>query len=378
MKTFDAVVIGLGGMGSAIAYDLASHGARVLGLEKFSLNHTNGSSHGRTRIIRTAYFEHPNYVPLVKRAMDLWLNLQAESGMDLFKLTGGIMFGPPESELISGSIESANRHALPHETLSSEQVKSRFPAFQPDESETAVYESNAGILFPEKCIEAHTRLAKGFGAELHFNDPLIEWRAERDGVFAKTESESYHAKWGIFASGAWLTELIPELKLPLQCERQTAFWFKPSKNESLFIADKMPFFIWCLQGGNHFYGIPDFGEGVKVARHHGGEYTSPAAVNRKVTEQDEMPVRHFLDSHTPWASGSVLSSTTCLYTNSPDGHFLIDQHPKHRNIVIVSACSGHGFKFAAAIGEIVREMVLEGKTTQDISLFNIERFHGNE
>jgi len=371
-------VIGLGGMGTAIAYNLASRGAEVLGLERFSLNHANGSSHGKSRIIRTAYFEHPSYVPLVKRAMDLWLKLQADSGTNLIRFTGGLMFGRPETQLISGTLESARQHHLPCETLSIQEAKSRFPTFHPNEDEIAVYEPKAGILFPENCIEAHTRLAEELGAELHFNEPIIEWTANRDGVSVKTKNASYQAKYGIFAAGAWLTELLPELKLPLQCERNCVFWFKPSKNQNLFAADRMPFFLWEKPDGEHFYGIPDLGEGVKVARHHSAQYTSPDAASRNVTEQDETPVRRFLESHIPWAGGSVLSSATCLYTNSPDEHFIIDHHPRHKNVVIVSACSGHGFKFASAIGEAVTEMLLDGKTTHDISLFNIERFHRNQ
>lgn len=365
-------------MGSAIAYNLASHGAKVLGLEKFSLNHANGSSHGKSRIIRTAYFEHPSYVPLVKRAMDLWLKLQADSGMNLIRFTGGLMFGRPETQLISGTLESARQHQLPCETLSIHDVGSRFPTFHPSDGEIAVYEPNAGILFPENCIEAHTRQAEELGAEVYFNEPIIEWTATRDGVSVKTRNASYQAKSAIFAAGAWLTELLPELKLPLQCERNCVFWLKPSKNQDLFAADRMPFFLWELSDGVHFYGIPDLGEGVKVARHHSGQYMSPDAVNRNVTEQDETPVRHFLENHIPWANGSVASAATCLYTNSPDEHFIIDHHPKHQNVVIVSACSGHGFKFASAIGEAVTEMLLNGKTSSDISLFKIERFHGQE
>lgn len=375
MRTCDAIVIGLGGMGSAIAYDLAMHGVKVLGLEKFSLNHTNGSSHGRTRIIRTAYFEHPNYVPLVKRAMELWFKLQNDSGMDLIRMTGGLMFGRPESELVVGALESAKQHNLPHETLTPEQVKSRYPVFRPSEDEVAVYEKNAGILFPEKCVEAHAKLAKERGAELHYEEPVIEWRAEQGNVVVKTDSETYRANSAIFASGGWSSEILSELSLPLRCERQTMFWFKPLENAGLIAPDKMPIFMWQLQDGGYFYGFPDLGDGLKAARHHGGQYTTPDAVSRTVTEEDEMPVRHFLNSRIPWASGSVLSSTTCFYTNSPDEHFVIDYHPKHRNVVVVSACSGHGFKFASAIGEVVREMVIDGKTTRDISLFRMNRFN---
>jgi sarcosine oxidase len=374
MKSYDVIVIGLGGMGSAIAHNLAKHGVRTLGLERFSLNHTNGSSHGRTRIIRTAYFEHPSYVPLVKRAMELWFQLQKESEIEVIRMTGGLMVGERESELVSGTLESAEQHRLPHEILTFDEAKSRFPMFNLHKNEITVYQRDAGILFPEKCVEAHAHLAQKHGAELHFGEQAGKWSADKNGVVVKTEMGSYGARSLVFASGAWTTQLLAELNLPLQCERQTVFWFKPLESEGLFGSERMPIFVWQDRNRRYFYGFPNLGEGVKVAQHHGGQYTTPDAISRNVTEADEMPVRGFLESHMPWASGPVMSSTTCLYTNSPDGHFMIGHHPEHRNVIIVSPCSGHGFKFATAIGEAVREMVVDGKTTQDLSLFNVERF----
>ncbi len=374
MRKFDAIVIGLGAMGSAIAYQLASHGIKVLGLEKFGLNHTNGSSHGKTRIIRTAYIEHPSYVPLVQRAFELWFQLQAESRKNLIKITGGIMFGRPGSELVSGTINSARQHNLPYEVLSAREAASRFPVFEPDEDEVAVYEKNAGILFPEECVAAQAELAEKFGAELRFNEEITRWEASNDGVVVGTRNETYNANFAIFATGAWLTELVSELKLPLRCERQVPFWFRPKKDGASFTPGGMPIFIWQMKDGGYFYGIPNVGDGVKTAKHHGGEYTSPDQVRREVTDQDEAPVRHFLKKHIPLLDDSPLASTTCLYTNSPDEHFIIDFHPQHRNIVIVSPCSGHGFKFSSAIGEAVMEMVQDGRTKLDISLFKISRF----
>lgn len=373
MKSYDVIVIGLGAMGTAITYNLARHGVKALGLEKFSLNHTNGSSHGKTRIIRTAYFEHPAYVPLVKRAMELWFDLQKESGMNLIKLTGGVMVGERESDLVSGAVKSAKQHGIAHEILTFDEVRSRFPAFRLAQEEVAVHEKDAGILFPENCLEAHAALAKNSGADLHFNEPVVKWDANENGVTVRTDKESYGAGSAVFASGAWTTQIFSELKLPLQCERQVVFWFKPWKGEDLFAPDRMPIFVW--QTRNHyFYGFPDLGEGVKVAQHHGGQFTTPDTVNRNVTERDEIPVRRFLESRIPGASGPSISSTTCLYTNSPDGHFMIGHHPDHRNVIIASPCSGHGFKFSSAIGEVVRELVMDGKTKHDISLFKIERF----
>lgn len=284
------------------------------------------------------------------------------------------MFGLPDSVLVSGAIASAKQHNLAFETLSNKQVRDRFPMFEPDEDEVAVYEKRAGILLPEMCIQTHAELAEKLGATLHYDERVTQWEARREGVTIRTTKGSYTADFGIFASGPWLAELVPDARLPLQCERQTVFWFQPKSNNALFKPDRMPIFMWETSASSYFYGFPDNGDGVKAARHHGGELTSPRDVNRAVTEQDEAPVRKFLDEHVPLAVGIRRSSATCLYTNTPDQHFILDFHPSHRNIIIASPCSGHGFKFSSAIGEIVREMVQNGKTKLDISLFSISRF----
>jgi sarcosine oxidase len=368
------VVIGLGAMGSAISYQLASHGFKVLGLDQFSLNHTNGSSHGKTRIIRTAYFEHPFYVPLIQRAFKLWFQLQSQSDEHVIEMTGGLMFGLPESTLVSGAIASAKHHNLPFAELGAQQVRERFPMFEPDEDQVAVYEKDAGILFPEVCIETYSNLAQKLGTRLHYDEAVIRWEAKNGGIAIRTTKGSYMANFGIFASGPWLTELLPDLKLPLQCERQTVFWYEPKGDSAMFRPSRMPIFMWQTKSSSYFYGIPDFGDGIKAARHHEGEFTSPRKVSREVTEQDEAPVRQFLAKHVPLALGTLKSSTTCIYTNTPDRNFILDFHPNHPNIIIASPCSGHGFKFSSVIGEIVREMVETGEAGIDTTLFSIKRF----
>ena len=375
MQDFDAIVIGLGAMGSSTVYQLASHGIKVLGLEKFSLNHTNGSSHGKTRIIRTSYFHNPFYVPLVKRAFELWSNAQAESGRDLIKMTGALLYGLPDSTLITGGVTSSKKHNLPYEILDSQTAATRFPAFKADNDEVAFYEEGGGILFPEECIQAHTTLAEKSGAKLHFNDPVTRWDIRNGRAEVNTVNETYTANYLILSPGAWLTTLVPELRLPLQTERQTVFWFKPRTNEEIFTPRKMPVYVWQMKGEKYYYyGVPDVGDGVKAAKDHDGELTSPDQVRREVTREDEIPVRQFLKRHIPSVDSSPVSSTTCLYTNTPDGHFIIDFHPTHRNVIIVSACSGHGFKFSSVIGEVVRELVQSGESKLDISLFRINRF----
>jgi len=376
MRNFEVIVLGLGAMGSAIAYHLAAHGSNVLGLEKFSLNHTNGSSHGGTRIIRTAVFPQTSHVPLVQRAFELWSKLQAESGRDLMKLTGALLFGLPESPLITGCKASSREHQLPYHILSRQEVGNRFPIFQPDDNEVAFHEKNAGVLFPEECIQAHASLAEENGATLRFNEPVTRWEVRNGRVEVRTDTETYLADYAVFSPGAWLPSVVPELELPLQIERQTVFWFTPQQDQEQFTPNEMPAFDWQLKDGRFYYGTPNFGSGVKVALHHGGELTTPDKIRRQVTEDDETPVKQFLRQHISSLDSPPVSSATCMYTNTPDDNFIIDFHPSHSNIVLVSACSGHGFKFSSAIGEVVQQMVQRGDTDLDISQFKADRFRG--
>jgi len=373
MKTFDVIVVGLGAMGTAVTYALASHGFKVLGLERFVLNHTNGSSHGGSRIIRTAVFPQPFQVPLVQRAFALWSKIENESERKLLKTTGALLFGLPDSPLITGCLDSSRRYGLPYDIFTGTEVTSRFPVFQLDQGELAFYEKQAGILFPEECIRAEASLAVSHGALLQFNEPVARWNADGSRVEVRTSKATYEAKSVVIATGAWLGTMVPELRLPLQVERQIAFWFAPQKNHGLFASNMMPVFDW--QTKDHFYyGVPDIGSGVKVAIHHDGEATSPDQIRREVTEEDQRPVREFLKRHIPSLDDIPVSSGTCMYTNTPDDDFIIDSHPHYPNVVIVSACSGHGFKFSIAIGEVVQQMIQCGKAEIDTSTFKIRRF----
>ncbi len=373
MKRFETIVVGCGGMGSSISYHLSRRGAKTLVLERFKLNHENGSSHGRTRIIRTAYFEDPRYVRLAKRAFQLWSALEKETGRRLLEVTGGLMIGKPDASAVVGSLRSAREYSLPHSLLGAREVAERFPAFAPSDSESALYEPNAGILFPDRCIEAHKEMAEEEGTKFRFGERVTGWEAGRSLVTVSTEKDSYLAEKVIFAAGPWNASLLPDLRLPLECERQVLFWFRPSSRAELFNSRRMPIFFWEVGRGRYFYGIPNTGHGVKTARHHGGRVSLPDEVDRRVTAEDEAPVRTFLKSRLPLLDTTPISSMTCIYTNAPDGHFVIDRHPRHRNIWLVSPCSGHGFKFSPVIGEIVSELALRGFTRQDISLFSLAR-----
>ncbi len=373
MKRFDVIVVGCGGMGSSISYHLSMKGLKTLVLERFKLNHEHGSSHGRTRIIRTAYFEDPGYVRLAKRAFQLWFELEKESGKHLLEVTGGLMLGRPETSVVRGSLKSAQEHNLPHSVLTAKEIAERFPAFAPSESESALYEANAGMLFPERCLEAHKTLAEENGAKFHFGERVIGWEAGRSLVTVRTEKETYVGEKVVFAAGPWNASLLPDLRLPLECERQVLFWFRPKSRPELFSSRRMPIFIWEIEDGRNFYGIPNIGHGVKTARHHEGRVSPPDDVDRKVTAEDEAPVRAFLKRRIPLLDGPPISSMTCTYTNAPDGNFIVDRHPMHRNIFVVSPCSGHGFKFSSVIGEIVSELAVRGFTRHDISLFSLAR-----
>ncbi len=361
-------------MGSSLAYHLSQRGVKTLVLERFKLNHKNGSSHGKSRIIRTAYAEHPAYVPLVQRAFALWRELEKKSGEELLVMTGGLMIGRSDSSLVKGVLRSAREHNLQCDSLQPREIQEQFSVFKLGGEEVGIYERNAGELFPEKCITTNKRLAEGDGAEFHFEEPLVSWDSHGGTVEVRTTRETYRASKMAFTSGPWLSSHVSDLKLPLRTERQVMFWFQPRTNRKLFIPGKMPIFIWELPDAREFYGVPDRGEGVKVAQSHGGALSPPDAVDRRISTGDELVVRDFVRSHIPAADGRIVSSTTCIYTNSPDGHFIIDFHPRRKNVVIVSPCSGHGFKFSSVIGEIVANLLTKGRTEFDLSLFRFSRF----
>jgi sarcosine oxidase len=372
--TFDVIVAGLGAMGSAACYQLAKRGKRVLGLDRYSPPHTLGSSHGQTRIIREAYFEDPLYVPLVQRAYELWAELEREAGRKLFQQTGGLMIGRPQGMVVSGAKRSALEHKLSYEVLSSAQVSRRFPALRPDEEMAAVWEPRAGILFPEACVESHLALARKHGAVLGLDEVVLDWKPDGTGILVKTVKGEYRAGALILAVGAWAPSLLAELSLPLKVERQVLYWFRPRTETNIFRPENCPIYLWEYAHNRTFYGFPDLGEGVKVARHHEGKEADPNNVFREVVPEEIEAMRELVRRFLPEADGALNSATVCLYTNTPDHHFLIDKHPAHSQVVIASPCSGHGFKFSSAIGEVSADLALEGKSRFDLSLFRLKRF----
>ncbi|HXT41120.1 MAG TPA: N-methyl-L-tryptophan oxidase [Candidatus Angelobacter sp.] len=365
---FDTIVVGLGAMGSAAAYQLARRGKRVLGLDRFEPPHSFGSSHGKTRIIREAYFEHPLYVPLIQRAYELWAELERETGRSLLRQTGGLMIGRPDSAVVAGARRSAEEHRLRHEILAAAEVRRRFPALQPADEMIAVWEPRAGILFPEACVDAHLTLARKHGAGVRVDEPALRWEPDGAGVRVLTAKDEFTADQLLLTAGSWIPALLPDLKLPLVVERQVQFWFRPTAPE-WFQPDRCPIHIWECEPGRHFYGFPDLGEGVKVAGHHEGEVVNPDTIRRDVSPREVEDMRRVVRRFLPGADGELCSAVVCMYTNTPDQHFHIDWHPAHPQVLVASPCSGHGFKFSSAIGEVLAGLLTGAPCGFDLGLF---------
>jgi sarcosine oxidase len=373
---YDAIVAGLGGMGSATAYQLAGRGKRVLGLEKFFPAHDKGSSHGRSRIIRQAYFEDPAYVPLLLRAYELWEQVERETGQELMTLTGGLMIGRREGELVSGSVESAEEHDLPYELLDAGEIQARFPPFSPDPETVALYEEKAGFVRPEETVKAHLDRADSLGAELRFEEPVLSWEASGEGVRVETHAGSYEAERLVISSGAWAPQLLADLRIPLEVERQVMYWFEPTSGLEPFLPDRFPIFIWEPDDGNMFYGFPvqDDDRGVKAAFFRaGGVPCTPETIDREVHQKEMDFIRGYLAEHVPDLAGRCLDARACMYTNTPDLHFVISPHPDHPQVAIACGFSGHGYKFCSVVGEILADLATEGTTRHSIDLFSPAR-----
>ena len=376
--THDVIVAGLGGMGSAAVYQLAGRGQRVLGLERFSPAHDRGSSHGRSRIIRQAYFEGSEYVPLLLRAYELWEQLEEETGQRLMTLTGGLMIGREDGELVSGSVRSAEEHGLPYEMLDAAEIRRSFPAYAPGPETVALYEEKAGFVRPEETVKAHLDQASSSGADLRFGEPVLSWEASGDGVRVETPKSTYEAGRLVISPGAWAPQVLADLDLPLEVIRQVMFWYEPKNGLEPFLPERFPIFIWEPEDGNMFYGFPaqDADRGVKAAFFRaGGVPTSPDTIDREVHEEEIGFLRSYLAEHVPELAGRCLDARACMYTNTPDEHFVISAHPEHPQVVIACGFSGHGYKFCSVVGEIVADLAIEGSTRHPIDLFSPARLN---
>ena len=370
-NTFDVIVLGVGGMGSAAAFELARRGRRVLGLEQFALGHDRGSSHGHTRIIRKAYYEHPDYVPLVLRAFDRWRDLERRCGRTLLTECPCLSIGRPDGELVAGVRRSAEQHGLPVEQLDPAALRRRFPAFRFDDDYVGVLEHSAGFLLVDDCVRAHAEEAGRLGAVIRDGEPVLSWKAEGGGVAVETAAGRYAAARLVVTAGPWAGRMLGELGARLRVMRQVVLWFGP-REPNLFQKDVFPIFIAETPDGD-FYGLPALNaDGVKVARHYGApELYDPSDAVRTVSAEDEAPVRRFLQAHLPAADGPVNRASVCIYTLTPDRHFLIDVHPAHPQVVFAAGFSGHGFKFASVVGEILADLAESGRTDRPIEMFRL-------
>ena len=374
-RPYNAIVIGLGAMGSATLYHLARRGWRVLGLEQFTPANKLGSSHGDSRIIREMYFEHPLYVPLVQRAYELWTDLEKETGKALMTINGGLMIGPADGAIVKGTLRSAAEHNLPYEILDTDQTRKRFPAFQLSEALVAVIDPRAGYLDPEACVEAHVVLAKAAGAETRFGESVISWTPDGDGVRVRTESQEYLADFLVIAAGPWTSRVLRDIQLALTVERQVIFWLDPAGETSVYENERFPIYAYEYKAGHICYGFPRLSRGVKASVMHSGELSTDAASVRRLIDDNEVePLRAALRPVLPQlAAAPVRESGTCVFTNTSDQDFLIDFHPAYKQVLISSPCSGHGFKFSSAIGELQADLLTNGKTLFDISPFRLDR-----
>jgi len=373
MPAIDVVVVGLGAMGGAAVYHLTRRNRRVIGIDRFRPPHEYGSSHGATRIIRLGYYEHPSYVPLLRRAYALWRELEHAAGCRLMQITGIAEIGPADGRLVSGTLAAARTHDLPHAVLAAPEFMRRFSAFRIPADCVGVLQPDGGILAAERGILAHLELAKTAGAELRTHETVTTIEPRGGGVRIVTDRGTIEAGAAIVAAGPWLNKLLPDLAAPLRVTRQVMAWFEP-RDATPFAREKFPVFMIETARGIH-YGFPLDDVGVKFAKHHhADEGVDPDACDRAAAAADEALIRPVLAECLPAANGRLLQARICLYTMTPDGDFLLDRLPGAPQIVVASPCSGHGFKFAPVIGEILADFATEGATSHDISRFRLGRF----
>ncbi len=372
--TYDVIVVGIGGMGSAAAWQLARRGQRVLGLERFDIPHALGSSHGVSRIIRLPYYEDPAYVPLLHRAYELWREAEAATGAELLVTTGSIDAGPEDDALFQGALASARLHDLPHEVLTGTAVNDRFPGYRLPAGLRAVFQPQGGLVASERAIVAHVGAAQAAGADIRARERVLDWDADGDGVTVTTDKGTYRAGRLVLTAGAWAGELAPALAPLAVAERQVLAWLQPHRPD-WFGPDRFPVFNLMVEEGR-YYGLPVYEvPGFKFGRyHHQQETGAPDTLLREPDAADEALLRAFGERYFPAGSGPTMALRACMFTNTPDEHFILDHHPAHPRVVLASPCSGHGYKFCSVIGEILAELATgDGTTRHDIGFLRLAR-----
>jgi sarcosine oxidase len=369
----DAIIVGVGGMGGAALYHLARRGAHVLGLEQFEIPNDLGSSHGLSRIIRLAYWEHASYVPLLRRAYELWYQLQQASRESLLVTTGSIDAGPRQSRMIRGALRACRMFDLPHELISARTLGQRFAGYHLPDPHVAVFQPDGGILRPERCIVAHVTAARALGARVHTRERVVGWTARRNRVIVRTDRATYESRRLVVTSGSWTGKLLNRLKGDLTVERQVMLWTRPLKPD-LFRPARFPVFYLQVDEGR-FYGFPMHDRaGFKIGKyHHRKQRVDPDSVDRHVDSRDEAVLRKAIGRYFPAADGRTLAAAVCLFTNTPDDHFIVDVLEDSPVVSVAAGFSGHGFKFCSVIGEILADLSLDGGSRHDTALFALSR-----
>jgi sarcosine oxidase len=378
VKTFDVAVIGLGAMGSAALFNLAKRGHRVIGFEQFEPGHDKGSSHGESRAIRLSYFEHPSYVPLARRAYGAWRELEQASGETILTVTGILEAGYPGSHVVEGSLAASRLHGLPHEVLTGPEINRRFPAFHLPPDWAGLFQPQGGFLRPELAIRQFVRLAEHHGAEIRTRMRILGIEPSASGIRIRAEADTVEAGSVILATGPWISELAPELKPHLRLTRQVLGWFSP-RNPAFFTPDRFPVFILESED-DACYGFPDFaGTGVKAASHREGAILKTANANvQDGGEADEAQLRRMFRRFLPHADGPLRKIRTCLYTRAPDEDFIVDCSVHDPRVVLASPCSGHGFKFASVLGEILADLATGRRPTNDNTRYRLDRMRPSQ
>jgi monomeric sarcosine oxidase len=374
IASYDAIVLGAGGVGSAAMWQLAQRGQRVLGIDRFAPPHDRGSSHGQTRIIRQAYFEHPNYVPLLVESYRLWAELERKVGQQLLMETGLVEVGPADGVVVPGVLRAAREHGLEVEQLSAAEMAERWPSFRVPEEFVGVFERRAGLLRVEQCVRAQLVAAQEAGAELCSGVNVLEWSADGQGVRVETSAGEFTTERLVVTAGAWADKLLDGLDLRLEVRRKALMWHATSDDRTRAEAG-FPCYLFEVPQGV-FYGFPALdGRGLKAAEHSGGDAVDdPLNVDRRLHDADRAPVETFLKRHLPAAQTPCREFSVCLYTMSPDEHFIVDRHPQQEQVVFAAGLSGHGFKFTPVLGAALADLTIDGTTNLPIEFLSLGRF----
>lgn len=373
-RPYDVIVAGVGAMGSAACWRLAQRGLRVLGLERFTIPNRMGSSHGVNRIIRLAYFEDPAYVPLLLRAYELWRETERACGTQLLHITRALDVGRPDGRLVSGALKSCRMHNLAHEVYEAAETMRRFPAYNIPPDFVALLEPQGGFVACEAAVSAQAQLARHAGADIRECEPMLAWSTTSNGVRVRTERGTYEAGRLILSCGAWIGEHLPELRGKAVAERQALAWFE-TKRPEFFTPMRFPVSILETEDGSHPYQFPEWGvPGFKIGFYnHLKERGAADALPREIGAKDEALLRGLVERYFPQAAGRILDMQTCLFTNTRDEHFVVDELPGTPQVVVASPCSGHGFKFASVIGEVLADLATAARSRFDLSLFALSR-----